>query len=56
MQWEVFTGAKTDPNNPKQVAWVCYAAAIFYAVVTAFTGCQFAVHTRVAKGGDIRLQ
>ncbi|PVF92905.1 hypothetical protein CPB86DRAFT_716585 [Serendipita vermifera] len=55
IQWEVFTGSKNDPENPHQVASVCYGAAIFYAALFAFCGCQIGVHNRVAKGGNIRL-
>ncbi|KAG8828123.1 hypothetical protein FRC19_009207 [Serendipita sp. 401] len=55
MKWEVFTGSKNDPENPHQVAKVCYTAAIVFAALTLLCGCQIGVHSRVAKGGNIHL-
>ncbi|KAG9058428.1 hypothetical protein FS842_009496 [Serendipita sp. 407] len=54
-EWEVFTGSKNDPENPHQVAKVCYTAAIVFAALTLLCGCQIGVHSRVAKGGNIHL-
>ncbi|KIM23146.1 hypothetical protein M408DRAFT_332511 [Serendipita vermifera MAFF 305830] len=54
-EWEVFTGSTEDTKHPKQIAHVCYGAAIFYVALTAFCGCQLGVHSRVAKGGNIQL-
>lgn len=44
MQWEVFTGSKKDPENPKTVATMCYWAAVFYVTVLAFCTCQVSIH------------
>ncbi|KAF8334956.1 uncharacterized protein EI90DRAFT_2914434 [Cantharellus anzutake] len=38
--WEALMGSTADPENGAAAARLCYHAAIVYAVLVAFCGCQ----------------
>ncbi|ELU38353.1 hypothetical protein AG1IA_07621 [Rhizoctonia solani AG-1 IA] len=48
-------GSTNDPENGQAVGSTCYAAAVIYAAMIAFCGCQIGLHKRKARGGDIFL-
>ncbi|KDN48036.1 hypothetical protein RSAG8_03052, partial [Rhizoctonia solani AG-8 WAC10335] len=53
--WPALMGSTSDPENGQAVGSTCYAAAVIYAAMIAFCGCQIGLHKRKARGGDIAI-
>ncbi|CAE6464797.1 unnamed protein product [Rhizoctonia solani] len=53
--WPALMGSTNDPENGQAVGSTCYAAAVIYAAMIAFCGCQIGLHKRKARGGDIAI-
>ncbi|KAF8603522.1 hypothetical protein BDV93DRAFT_523292 [Ceratobasidium sp. AG-I] len=53
--WPALMGSVHDPKNGAAVGSTCYAAAVIYAAMIAFCGCQLGLHKRKSRGGDIAL-
>jgi hypothetical protein len=39
-QWPALMGSTSDPKNGAAIGSTCYAAAVIYAAMIAFCGCQ----------------
>ncbi|CAE6464869.1 unnamed protein product [Rhizoctonia solani] len=53
--WPALMGSTHDPENGQTMGSTCYAAAVIYAAMIAFCGCQIGLHKRKARGGDITI-
>ncbi|KAG0150052.1 hypothetical protein CROQUDRAFT_652720 [Cronartium quercuum f. sp. fusiforme G11] len=52
----VLMGSVDSPEHGTRVARVCFASAIFYAIMLAFCSCQLRANRRVVRGGSLQLQ